>query len=77
MEYFSSQRIARARTGLGIGLLYVAFTTSTFAFAADPVKIGIPIALSGPASVVAPSTLQAAQWRSTRSMPRAVFSDGK
>jgi branched-chain amino acid transport system substrate-binding protein len=61
MEYFSFQRIARARTGLAIALVYAAFAGSTFAFAADPVKIGIPIALSGPASVVAPSTLQAAQ----------------
>jgi branched-chain amino acid transport system substrate-binding protein len=61
MEYFSSQRIARARTGLAIGLVYATFTSSTFAFGADPVKIGIPIALSGPASVAAPSTLQAAQ----------------
>jgi branched-chain amino acid transport system substrate-binding protein len=61
IEYFSSHRIARARTGLAIGLVYAALTSSTFAFAADPVKIGIPIALSGPASVVAPSTLQAAQ----------------
>jgi urea transport system substrate-binding protein len=61
MEYFSSQRIVRAWTGLASGLVYAALTSSTFAFAADPVKIGIPIALSGPASVVAPSTLQAAQ----------------
>ena len=60
-ETFSYQRIARTRAGLAIGLAYAALTCSTFAFAADPVKIGIPIALSGPASVVAPSTLQAAQ----------------
>jgi branched-chain amino acid transport system substrate-binding protein len=61
IEYFCSELISRARTGLAIGLFYAALASSTSAFAADPVKIGIPIALSGPASVVAPSTLQAAQ----------------
>jgi branched-chain amino acid transport system substrate-binding protein len=61
IEYFCSELNSRARTGLAIGLVYAALTSSTSAFAADPVKIGIPIALSGPASVVAPSTLQAAQ----------------
>jgi urea transport system substrate-binding protein len=34
---------------------------STAAFAADPIKIGIPVGLSGANSVVAPSVVQAAQ----------------
>src|SRR5438105_10002563 len=34
---------------------------SSFAFAADPIKIGVPVGLSGANSVVAPSVVQAAQ----------------
>src|SRR5436309_14552080 len=34
---------------------------SSFAFAADPIKIGVPVGLSGANSVVAPSVVQSAQ----------------
>src|SRR5438105_14141126 len=34
---------------------------SSFAFAADPIKIGVPVGLSGANSVVAPSVVQSAE----------------
>jgi urea transport system substrate-binding protein len=48
---------------LSAGLLLTASMTavSTIAFAADPIKIGVPVGLSGANSVVAPSVVQAAQ----------------
>lgn len=43
-------------------LLTVSVTAvSTIAFAADPIKIGVPVGLSGANSVVAPSVVQSAQ----------------
>src|SRR5882757_4877447 len=38
-----------------------AASLSSFAFAADPIKIGVPVGLSGANSVVAPSVVQSAQ----------------
>ena len=38
-----------------------AATLSSSAFAADPIKIGVPVGLSGANSVVAPSVVQSAQ----------------
>jgi urea transport system substrate-binding protein len=58
---FLCESMARARSTFTATLLLSTLAASHAALAADPVKIGIPIALSGPASVVAPSTLQAAQ----------------
>ena len=58
---FLGESMARARSALASTLLLSTLAVSHAALAADPVKIGVPIALSGPASVVAPSTLQAAQ----------------
>ncbi len=48
---------------LSAGLLLTASVTaiSTIAFAADPIKIGVPVGLSGANSVVAPSVVQSAQ----------------
>ena len=48
---------------LSAGLLLTASMTaiSTIAYAAEPIKIGIPVGLSGANSVVAPSVVQAAQ----------------
>jgi branched-chain amino acid transport system substrate-binding protein len=46
-----------------VGLLLAASVTaiSTIAFAAEPIKIGVPVGLSGANSVVAPSVVQSAQ----------------
>jgi len=55
----SSFRNARGATALAL-LLSLAATTHA-ALAADPVKIGVPVGLSGANSVVAPSVVQAAQ----------------
>ncbi len=48
---------------LSAGLLLTVSMTavSTIAFAADPIKIGVPVGLSGANSVVAPSVVQSAQ----------------
>src|SRR5260221_7610469 len=48
---------------LSAGLLLTASVTaiSTIAAAADPIRIGVPIGLSGANSVVAPSVVQSAQ----------------
>jgi len=48
---------------LSAGLLLTVSVTavSTIAFAADPIKIGVPVGLSGANSVVAPSVVQSAQ----------------
>jgi branched-chain amino acid transport system substrate-binding protein len=48
------------RATLGAALLAAAFT-SIGALAADPIKIGVPVGLSGANSVVAPSVVQSAQ----------------
>ena len=58
---FSFRVKACVRGLLSAGLFASTLASNQAAHAADPIKIGIPIALSGPASVVAPSTLQAAQ----------------
>src|SRR6266568_6319439 len=48
---------------LSAGLLLTVSVTavSTIVFAADPIKIGVPVGLSGANSVVAPSVVQSAQ----------------
>jgi urea transport system substrate-binding protein len=44
-----------------VALAVSSFALCHAAFAADPVKIGVPVGLSGANSVVAPSVVQAAQ----------------
>ncbi|MBB4010546.1 substrate-binding protein [Allorhizobium taibaishanense] len=47
------------RTTIMLALASVAFTPASYA--ADPIKIGVPVGLSGANSVVAPSVVQAAE----------------
>src|ERR1700754_735441 len=54
MEYFMTSRAFLA------SLAFVAATTAS-AMAADPIRIGVPVGLSGANSVVAPSVVQSAE----------------
>ena len=59
MKKFSSSRYTRSVLAAALGAYLLA--ASCAALAADPVKIGVPVGLSGANSVVAPSVVQAAQ----------------
>jgi urea transport system substrate-binding protein len=59
-NFSSYQGVGRARGALAAALLLV-LAANHAALAADPVKIGMPIGLSGANSVVAPSVVQAGQ----------------
>jgi urea transport system substrate-binding protein len=57
----SYQSVGRARGALAAALFLSVLAANHAALAADPVKIGVPIGLSGANSVVAPSVVQAGQ----------------